>query len=462
MAAEIEPDGVQKYVQRGEQQRAALAARRARMRTLKFDTLAVHGLYGAVGALQNQGSVIEPAYLSTAESFENSDHLEAALANLIPTWTYARYANPTVGYLEETLALLEGYGFDGEVRACATASGMAAIFMATDPFLAHLPTDGPPANIVATARCYGGTFVLFSQRYGAERGVEVRWVKDPLDLDEWASQIDAHTRFVYGEMPSNPTLSLFDIAALAELAHRQGVPLIVDATVATPALLRPLCHGADIVVHSASKSMAAGGLVIAGALIARQGIPSPVGPDELRADFATYVKAYPFHDYGPGLSPFNALMVLSELRTLRSRMDVLSSNALRVARFLAAHPAVEAVYYPGLPGTAGHDLALRYLRLVDSADAPGGLQHRFGHLVSFTLKGGVPATRAFYDRLELVVRAADLGRIKSLATIPAISTHQQQGEAARQLAGVPGHMVRLSVGGEHPDDIIADLLTALD
>jgi len=471
MNESIYSPGVQTYIQQGQSTSAALAAHRERMRQKKFDTIAVHGLYGLEAALANQGSIVEPAYLSAAQHFENSDHMEAALAYLMPSWTYTRIANPTVGYLEETLALLEGYGYNGEVSACATASGMAAVFMATNPFLARKSSAGQPGgngydpaekiNIVASAKCYGGTFMLFSQRYAAERGIEVRWVKNSLDLDEWAGQIDAHTRFVFGEMPSNPSLAVFDIEGVAQLAHSHNIPLIVDSTVATPALMRPICHGADIVVHSVSKAMASSGFAIAGAVIARHNLPSRVGPDEMRANFATYVKLLPFRDHGPGLSPFNALMILNDLRNLRSKVELMSKNALHVAQFLQQHPQVEAVAYPGLPDTPEYEQAARYMWLVDSQDGYGSPVNQFGHLLGFTVKGGPAAARTVFDHLQMVWRATDLGRIKSVATIPAISTHQQQGESGRELADVPGNLIRFSAGGEHPADIIADLEQAL-
>ncbi|MFQ5578439.1 MAG: PLP-dependent transferase, partial [Anaerolineae bacterium] len=462
--------GVQAYIDRGQKMVEDLAAHRAAMRGKKFDTIAVHGVYGMQAALHNQGSIIEPAYLSPAQHFENSDHMEAALAYLMPSWTYARIANPTMGYLEETMALLEGYGVDGDVSACATSSGMAAVFMATSPFLAPDPghphrhngrDSGAGINIVAAAKCYGGTFMLFSERYGAERGVEVRWVRDELNLDEWASKVDANTRFIYGEMPSNPGLAVFDIAALAELAHSHGIPLIIDSTVATPALLRPLQHGADIVVQSVSKAMTTGGFAIAGAVIARHNIPGRVGPDALRANFAAYVKLLPGRDHGPCLSPFSALMILNDLRTLRSKVDGMSRNAMQVARFLQQHSRVERVFYPGLPDSPGHDVASRYMWLADGADDYGRAVNRYGHLMGFTVKGGPAAARQFFDHLRMIWRATDLGRIKSVATIPAISTHQQQGEAGRELADVPPNLVRLSVGAEHPADIIQDLEQAL-
>ena len=451
--------GVAGCVERGLERLRQEQARRDEMRRMRFDTIAVHGIYDAQAALANQGSINEPVFLSPAQHFPDCDEMEAALAYLAPSWTYTRIANPTVHYLEETLALLETYSSDLQASACATASGMAAVFMATEPFLAADPSL-PPPNVVASAKCYGGTFMLFSKRYGEERGVDIRWVRDPLDPDGWASRIDEGTRFVYGEMPSNPALAVFDIPAVAELAHANHVPLIVDPTVATPALLRPLCMGADVVVHSLSKAMAGSGLVIAGALIARRGIPSRVGTDELRDDFATQVKLLPFRDHGPAISPFNAMIALSDIRTVRSRMDRWSRGAMAVATFLDDHPRVEHVSYPGLRSFPGHELARRDLWLVDDDDE-GHPVNRFGSLLSFDMGGGAEAARRTLDRLRLVWRATDLGRIKSVATIPAISTHQQQGDEGRDLAGVPANQIRLSVGGEHPDDVIADLERAL-
>ena len=451
-------DAVMAYVARGEEMAAAAERRRKAMRSMKFDTIAVHGVYDMEAALANQGSIIEPGYLSSAEHFENSAHMEAALAYLMPAWVYSRIANPTQHYLEETLALLEGYGFDGEVSAVATASGMAAVFMATNPFLEH---PEPGMNIVASARCYGGTFMLFNQRYGVERGVEIRWVKDPLDLNEWADKIDGETRFVYGETPSNPLVSIMDIEAVAGVAHAAGLPLIVDSTIATPALTRPLNLGADIVIHSTTKSMTSSGFAIGGAVIARHGITTGIGPDEMRENFALYVKLLPFRDHGPGLSPFNALMTISDLRTLRHRMDVLSDSSLQVAEFLESHARVDRVAYPGLASMPGHEIAARNMKLVDSGDGPGGEVNRYGHLMAFEVAGGAGAARQVFDEFQMIWRATDLGRIKSVATIPAISTHQQQGDEGRDLASVPPNLIRLSIGGEHPDDIIGDLDRAL-
>jgi len=455
----LDSPGVRAAHERGSARLEREAVQRATVRGRRFDSIAVHGMYGMAAALENAGSIMEPAFLTPAQHFADSDSMEATLSYLAPGWVYSRIATPTLGFLEETLALLEGYGFDGETSACVTGSGMSAIAMATSPFL-PVDSDPRPMNIVASARCYGGTFMLFSERYAAERGVDVRWIRDPLDLGQWTSAIDGRTRFVFGEMPSNPGLDVFDIAAVSELAHAEGVPLIVDSTIATPALLRPLRHGADIVVHSLSKAIGGSGMAIGGVIVSRRGIASRVGPDELRADFASQVKLLPFRDHGPALNSLSALMILNDLRTIRGRIDAWSRSASRVARFLAAHPSVAEVAYPGLPDHRSHEIASRYLWLADG-DAEGLPVNRYGHLLGFRVAGGHEATRRVFDRLELIWRATDLGRIKSVATIPAISTHQQQGEAGRDLAAISPDLVRLSVGGEHPDDLIADLDHAL-
>jgi O-acetylhomoserine/O-acetylserine sulfhydrylase-like pyridoxal-dependent enzyme len=248
---------------------------------------------------------------------------------------------------------------------------------------------------------------------------------------------------------------------VAALAHEHGCPLIIDSTVATPVLLRPLCHGADIVVHSLSKSITSSGMAIAGALIARHDLPSHIGTDEMREDFVRYVKLLPYRDHGPGLSPFSAMMIMNDLRTLRSKMDLFSRNTMQVARFLSDHPQVGAAFYPGLESMRDYALAAQQMWLVDGALEDGAPLNRYGHLMGFTMRGGAAAARAAFDRLQLIWRATDLGRIKSIATIPAISTHQQQGESGRELAEVPDNLIRMSVGGEHPDDIIADLDRAL-
>ncbi len=456
--------GVQRYVDRAQEELRARRAALESMRQRRFDTIAVHGLYTLQEAIErNQGSIVEPIYLATSQGYRDADEMEAALAYLIPTWCYARIANPSVYYLEWALAMLEGYGFAGETSCCATSSGMAAIMSAVEPLLVRTPgRESEPASFVSSCQVYGGTFQQFSVRQ-REKGNQVRWVRRPERLEEWAALIDGSTRFLYGELPSNPNIAFFDIAAVAELAHSHGIPLIVDATVATPALMRPLLHGADIVVHSVTKSMTASGFGIAGALISRKGIVTNVPNDAMREDFATYVKFLPNRDNGPNLSPLQAVLTLNDLRTLRSRMDHLSRTSQQVAEYLTGHPMVERVDYLGLPGHPLHALASRYMTLVDAEhDAHYGRPvPRYGHLLSFRVNGGAEPTRRFFDALQQIFRATDLGRIKTVATIPAISTHQQQGEEGRSLADIPANQVRLSIGAEHPDDIIADLDQAL-
>jgi O-acetylhomoserine/O-acetylserine sulfhydrylase-like pyridoxal-dependent enzyme len=458
--------GMQKYIDRNN---AYLAKRDAYIRDTvkkwKFDTIAVHGLYTVEEAIEDyQGSIIEPVFMSTSQAYRDSDEMAAALAYLIPTWCYSRIANPSTYYYEWTLALLEGYGFDGETSAVSTSSGMAAILTATQPFLVHRTKGLEPRNIVATAQCYGGTFQQFNVRFQEERGIECRWVEDPTNLDEWASKIDENTRFLYGELPSNPGLGFFDIKAVSDLAHSRGLPLLVDATVATPALLRPLCHGADVVVHSATKTISTSGFGVCGIIVARKDLVSRHLAEDARRDFGLYVKYLPNRDYGPNLHPMQAILSLNDLRTLRSKMDLMSQSTMRVAKWLEGHAQVESVQYLGLPHHPLHKLASNYLWLVDSEFDPnygGRPVNRYGHLMTFCVKGGAEKARTFFDGLQRIWRATDLGRIKSVATIPAISTHQQQGEAGRKLAKIPGNLVRLCVGAEHPDDIIADLDQAL-
>ncbi|MCX6112297.1 MAG: aminotransferase class I/II-fold pyridoxal phosphate-dependent enzyme [Proteobacteria bacterium] len=431
----------------------------------KFDTISVHGLYSVKDAIEDyQGSIIEPIFMSTSQVFNDSDEMEAALSYLIPSWTYSRIANPSTYYYEWTIALLDGYGFNGETSCCSTSSGMAAIMTAVQPFLIHKSkSKQEPRNFVASSQCYGGTFQQFSIRLMEERGIECRWVRNTADIEEWAEKIDENTRFLYGELPSNPCLGFFDIKAVADLAHSHNIPLICDSTIATPALLRPIEHGADIVVQSVTKTMTSSGFGIAGAVIARHNLTSNIDNDAMKKDFATYIKYLPNRDYGPNLHPMQAIMTLNDLRTLRSKVDLLSKNTMRVAQYLSTHNKIESVQYLGLPNHPLYKLASRYLWLVDAEYDPEYKKpvNRYGHLMSFCIKGGAVQTRKFFDSLNNIFRATDLGRIKSVATIPAISTHQQQGQAGRVLANIPDNLVRLCVGAEHPDDIIADIEQAL-
>jgi cystathionine beta-lyase/cystathionine gamma-synthase len=234
--------------------------------------------------------------------------------------------------------------------------------------------------------------------------------------------------------------------------------MIVDSTCASPALTRPIGFGADIVIHSASKVIGASGYAIAGLIVSRMNIPSKVGPDEMKADFATWAKLWPFRDNGPNISPMTAILILNDLRSLRMRIEQMSRTALAVAHWLEQHPMVKGVNYPGLPSYPNHELAKRTMQLVDSGEP------MFGYMLSVELREPIPGdsanTRAFYDGLKMIWRATDLGRVKTVATWNSISTHQQQGEKGRMLASISPNTIRISVGIEHPDDIIADLAQA--
>lgn len=425
----------------------------------KFDTVATHGIYDLKQALENNnGSIMEPVYMSPAQAFISSAEMEAALAYEMPSWTYSRIANPSSYFLEETAALLETYGSDMIASCLSTGSGMSAVRTATDPFLVTDPRF-PMPNIVTTAKVYGGTFQQFSIRRSKEQGVEIRWVCNPFDLDEWKSKIDDNTRFLYGEFPSNPAVAIFDIEEVAKLAHAYEIPLIVDSTCASPALTRPLLLGADIVIHSASKVISASGTSIVGLMIAKQNITSKLLSPEIKSDFATWAKLWPFRDNGPAISPMSAILTLNDMRSLRSRVEQMSRTAMIVARWLEKHPAIDRVHYPGLESYPAHEIAKKYMKLVDSGE------NLFGFMLAFEVKENSPAAsrnvRLFYDGLNMIWRATDLGRVKSVATLNAISTHQQQGEEGRKLADIKPNTCRLSVGIEHPDDIISDLDNAL-
>lgn len=435
------------------------------MRKCRFDTIAVHGIYSMQEALDfNQGSIIEPMYMSTSQAYRDSDEMEAALAYEIPTWCYSRIANPSMYYLEGVLALLDGYGAKDETSCVATSSGMAAIASALDPLLVVDPRNPhKPINFVATCQVYGGTFQQFAIRKHQERGIEWRKVCHSNDISEWEKLIDQNTRFLYGEMPSNPGQSFFDLEKVVALGHSWNIPVVIDATVATPALMRPIQWGADIVIQSVTKTLATSGFAIGGAVIAKKRIVTNVDNDAMKENYCMYLKALPNRDNGPNISPMNAIMALNDIRTLRMRVDQCSRSTMKVAEFLSQHKHIEQVDYLGLKSHPLHEVASKYLWLVDAEkdELYGKPVNRYGHLMSFRIKGGAKATRDVFDGFQRIWRATDLGRIKSVATIPAISTHSQQGEEGRRLADIPPNLIRLCVGAEHPDDIIADIDRAL-
>ncbi|MCP4552558.1 MAG: O-acetylhomoserine aminocarboxypropyltransferase/cysteine synthase [Bacteroidetes bacterium] len=435
------------------------------MKKCRFDTIAVHGVYSMQEALDfNQGSIIEPIYMSSSQGYRDSDEMEAALSYQIPTWCYSRIGNPSMYYLEGVLSMLETYGSEIEASCCATSSGMAAIFSALDPFL-NIDPKRPeaPMNFVANCQVYGGTYQQFASRKDKEKNIEWRKVVKSHDVDEWEKLIDENTRFLYGEMPSNPSQAFFDLEKVAAVAHKYGLPLIIDNTVGTPALIRPLTWGADIVIQSVTKTLSSSGFGVSGAVIARKNLDLKIDNPMLKADFGLYLKALPNRDNGPNISPMNAILTLNDIRTLRSKVDLMSRSTMKIANHLQNHKHVEQVDYLGLESHPLHELASKYMVLVDSEhdDLYNKKVNRYGHLMSLRIKGSVQDTRDVFDAFQRIWRATDLGRIKTVATIPSISTHQQQGEEARKMADIPTTLIRLCVGGEHPDDIIADLEQAL-
>lgn len=455
---------IEEYVRAAEEAQALKNETLSRIRKYKFDTIAVNGLYTPEEAIRyNQGALIEPLYLGNAQAYQDTNEWEGAFRYKVPSWCYARYANPTVWYLEQVLALLEAYGTGCDASCLATASGMAAIALTADALLAKQKTGPEKINFVSSLRLYGGTFQLFTVRQKRDRGIDVRFVVDQTDLEEWKRNIDDDTRFLYTEVPSNPQLAFCDIAAVADLAHSRGIPFVIDATCATPALMRPIGHGADIVIHSLTKSMGASGLAVGGALISRKPITTKLTNDNpfFKDSFAEYVKWLPFRDTGPAVSPMNAFMILNDLRTLRQRMDRLSRGCQAVAEFLDKHPRIYRVDHLGLSSSPYRDLARAYMKLVDSDDGSGNPVNRYGHLMCFRVDGPPENARKVFDNLKLIFRAGDLGRIKSMATLPALSTHLQPGEEFRDKADIPAQMIRLCVGAEDPSDIIDDLAQAL-
>ena len=298
---------LQQYIEEAKEAGKKREEYRKTVKSWKFDTIAVHGMYSAQEA---GGAVAEPIFTSTSQAYKDSDEMEAGLSYQMPTWAYSRIHNPTIFYLEETLALLETYETDQDATALCTSSGMSAIKQAVEPLVAK--QGDKPINFVTSTQIYGGTFQLFSLRM-PERGVEPRWIKSPADIEEWKKQIDENTRFLYAEMPSNPQQSCLDIKEIANLAHEYEIPLIIDTTIATSALLRPIQHGADIVVHSLTKTIGSSGSSLGGALIARHNLTSKHLKQEEKENYALWLKLWPFRDSGPCMTPYTAYIFLSEI-----------------------------------------------------------------------------------------------------------------------------------------------------
>ena len=421
---------------------------------MKFETLAIHAGYQPDPTTK---AVAVPIYQTTSYAFDNTQHGADLFDLKVPGNIYTRIMNPTNAVLEERVAALEG-----GVGALAVASGMAAITYA----IQAIAQAGD--NIVSVSKLYGGTYNLFAHTF-PRQGITVKFAPHD-DVAALEALIDSKTRAVFCETIGNPSGSIVDLAALAEAAHRHGVPLIVDNTVASPALCRPFEHGADIVVHALTKYMGGHGTTIAGAIVDsgkfpwaehKERFPMLNEPDPSYhgvvyteafgpAAFIGRCRVVPLRNTGAALSPFNAFLVLQGIETLPLRMERHTQNARKVAEYLAAHEQVSWVKYAGLPSHPEHDLAQKYFGGTPAA------------ILSFGIKGGLEAGARFIDALKLVLRLVNIGDAKTLANHPASTTHRQLNAAELESAGVSEDMVRLSIGIEHIDDILADLEQALE
>ena len=395
-----------------------------------------------------------PIYQSTSFVFE--DAVDAADLFALQKYgnIYTRISNPTIAAFEERMASLEG-----GIGAVATASGQAA------EFLTATALAGSGDNLVSASSLYGGTHTMFSTTLG-RLGVEARFV-DGDDPEAFAARVDDRTRFLYTEIIGNPSGSVADLEALGEVAAAHQLPLVVDSTFATPYLCRPFEHGADIVVHSATKFIGGHGTSIGGVVVEsgrfdwgsgrfdQMTEPAP-GYNDLRFwenfgeyAFCTKLRAEQLRDVGASLSPFNAFLLLQGLETLPQRMDEHVANAQAVAEFLHAHPAVSWVAYAGLASSPYHDLARRYM--------PRGP----GAVFTFGVEGGRAAGAAFIEGLTMISHLANVGDARTLVIHPGSTTHQQLSDEDLAAGGVTPDMVRLSVGLEDLDDICWDLDQAL-
>ncbi len=421
---------------------------------MKLETLALHAGFSPDPTTK---AVAVPIYQTTSFAFDDTQHGADLFDLKVAGNIYSRIMNPTNDVLEQRMAALEG-----GVGALAVASGMAAITYA----IQTVAEAGD--NIVSVAKLYGGTYNLLAHTL-PRMGIQTRFAAHD-DVAALEALIDARTTAVFCESIGNPAGNIVDIAALAEAAHRHGVPLIVDNTVATPVLCRPFEHGADIVVHSLTKYIGGHGTSIGGIVIDAGTFPwadnkerfALLNTPDPSYHGVTYTEAFgpaafigrcrvvPLRNTGAALSPFNAFLILQGLETLALRMERHTENALKVAHYLQAHEQVAWVKYAGLPDHPEHELAQRYT---------GG---KPASILSFGIKGGQVAGARFIDALQLVVRLVNIGDAKSLACHPASTTHRQLNDEELEKAGVPRDMVRLSIGIEHSDDIIADLAQALE
>ena len=419
---------------------------------MKMETLAVHGGYEPEATTK---AVAVPVYQTTSYAFDDTQHGADLFDLKVEGNIYTRIMNPTTAVLEKRVAEMEG-----GVGALGLSSGMAAI---TD---AIFTIAGSGDNIVSTHTLYGGTYNLFAHAL-PRLGIEVRFV-DPDDLEAMEASIDDHTRLVFCETIGNPLGNVADLTALADLSHAHGLPLVVDNTVPTPVLCRPVEFGADIVIHSLTKYMGGHGTSIGGVVVDSGKFPwldhadrfpmmsepdasyhGVVYTDLGAAAYITRVRLIPLRNMGAALSPFNSFLVLQGIESLPLRMERHCENAQKVAEFLQGHDQVSWVQFAGLEDHPHYDRVQRYM---------GG---QASSILSFGIKGGTEAGGRFIDALNLIVRLVNIGDAKSLACHPATTTHRQLDEASMKAAGVSPDMVRLSIGIEHIDDILEDLDQAL-
>ena len=420
---------------------------------MKLETIAVHGGQKPDPTTK---AVAVPIYQTVAYAFDDTQHGADLFDLKVAGNIYTRIMNPTTSVLEARLAELEG-----GIGALAVASGMSAIAYA----IQTIAETGD--NIVSASTLYGGTYNLFAHTF-PQLGIEVRFV-DYRQPNAFEPLIDARTKAIYCESIGNPLGNITDIAALAEIAHRHGIPLIVDNTVPSPALCRPIELGADIVVHSLTKYCGGHGNSIGGAIVDSGKFPwaqhkarfkrlnepdvsyhGVVYTEALGA--AAYIgraRVVPLRNMGAALSPMNAFLILQGIETLALRMDRICENTVKIAAYLQKHPKVGWVNYAGLPDHPDHALVQKTM---------GG---RASGIVSFGVQGGLAGGAKFQDALKLFTRLVNIGDARSLACHPASTTHRQLGADELAKAGVSVDMVRLSVGIEHIDDLMADLEQAL-
>ncbi|MEQ5239375.1 bifunctional O-acetylhomoserine aminocarboxypropyltransferase/cysteine synthase [Proteus terrae] len=420
---------------------------------MKLETLSVHAGYSPDPTTK---AVAVPIYQTTSYAFDDTQHGADLFDLKVPGNIYTRIMNPTNDVLEKRVAALEG-----GIAAVAVASGMAAITYA----IQTIAQVGD--NIVSVAKLYGGTYNLMAHTF-PRIGIEARFAPHD-DIAALEALIDDKTKAVFCETITNPSGNIVDIQALADVAHRHGVPLIVDNTVATPYLCRPFEHGADIIIHSLTKYIGGHGNSIGGIVVDSGKFPWAEHKDrfeilntpDVSYHGVNYVEHFgatayiarcrvaPLRGTGAALSPFNAFLILQGLETLALRMDRHTENAQKVAEYLQNHPQVAWVKYAGLSNHPEHDLAVRYM-----SGKPAGI-------LSFGIKGGAEAGEKFIDALQLIVRLVNIGDAKSLACHPASTTHRQLNDEELERAGVSRDLIRLSIGIEHIDDILADLEQAL-